>query len=580
MQILQRKFFGELWQLIRPFWRSEERWRAFGLLAMIIGLNLGHIYVQVLLTDWSNQFYTAVQDYDLEGCWDGFKLFCLLAATSIVVQVYMIYLQQMLDIKWRRWLTDNYLANWLRERTYYKMRLLDDSTDNPDQRISEDLARFTAMTLSLSLGMLKSVVSLISFIVILWRLSGLLPLTLGGHQFVVAGYLVWAALIYAIIGTWLTVKIGNPLVRLNFAQQRFEADFRFSMVRLRENSEGIALYGGEAKEQKTFMERFRHVFDNFWQMMRVQKRLTWFTGGYSQTAVFIPMLLSIPRYFSHQITLGGLMQILRVFSHVHEALSFLVDSYVTIAEWQSVVVRLTGFVGTMETIREEDVDKAGVQIVREGKNTFRVTDLDVKLPAHSGLLPRKNVLVERLNLELNRGDTLLITGPSGSGKSTLMRAISGIWPFGRGLVHIPQGQTTLFLPQKPYLPLGSLRDVLQYPSSEQVVSDAEIKEVMNLCGLAWLQEQLDRVEEWSHVLSLGEQQRIAFARALLQKPQWLFLDEATSALDEPAEQQMYQLLQAKLADTAVVSVGHRSTLKEFHRKKLTVDGTGKWQLLC
>lgn len=579
MQILQRKFFGELWQLIRPFWRSEERWRAFGLLAVIISLNLGHIYVQVLLTDWSNQFYTAVQNYDLEGCWAGFKLFCILAATSIVVQVYMIYLQQMLDIKWRRWLTDNYLANWLRDRTYYKMRLLDDSTDNPDQRISEDLARFTAMTLGISLGILKSVVSLVSFIVILWRLSGLLPLTLGGHQFIVAGYLVWAALIYAIIGTWLTVKIGNPLVRLNFAQQRFEADFRFSMVRLRENSEGIALYGGEAKEQKTFMERFRHVFDNFWQIMRVQKQLTWFTGGYGQTAVFIPMLLSIPRYFSHQITLGGLMQILRVFSHVHEALSFFVDSYVTIAEWQSVVVRLTGFVGTMETIRDEAVDKSGVRIVREARNTFRVTDLDVKLPAHSGLLPGKNVLVEHLNLELNNGDTLLITGPSGSGKSTLMRAISGIWPFGQGMIHIPQGQTTLFLPQKPYLPLGSLRDVLQYPSSEHVVSDEEIKEVMNLCGLAWLQEQLDRVEEWSHVLSLGEQQRIAFARALLQKPQWLFLDEATSALDEPAEQQMYQLLQEKLANTAVVSVGHRSTLKDFHRKKLTVDGTGKWQLL-
>ncbi|MEM5769642.1 MAG: ABC transporter ATP-binding protein/permease, partial [Bacillota bacterium] len=483
MQILQRKFFGELWQLIRPFWRSEERWRAFGLLAVIISLNLGHIYVQVLLTDWSNQFFTAVQDYDLEGCWDGFKLFCILAATSIVVQVYMIYLQQMLDIKWRRWMTDNYLANWLRDRTYYKMRLLDDSTDNPDQRISEDLARFTAMTLSLSLGILRSVVSLVSFIVILWRLSGLLPLTFGGHQFVVAGYLVWAALIYAIVGTWLTVKIGNPLVRLNFAQQRFEADFRFSMVRLRENSEGIALYGGEAREQRTFMERFRHVFDNFWQIMRVQKRLTWFTGGYGQTAVFIPMLLSIPRYFSHQIALGGLMQILRVFSHVHEALSFFVDSYVTIAEWQSVVARLTGFVGTMGTIRDEAADKSGVRLVREERNTFRVTELDVKLPAHSGLLPGKNILVEKLNLELNSGDTLLITGPSGSGKSTLMRAISGIWPFGQGVIHVPQGQTTLFLPQTPYLPLGSLRDVLQYPSSEHVVSDEEIKEVMNLCGL-------------------------------------------------------------------------------------------------
>jgi putative ATP-binding cassette transporter len=579
MQILRQDFLRDLWQLIRPFWRSEEKWRAWGLLAVIVGLNLGYIYLQVLFTDWSNTFYTAVQDYDLEACWSAFKLFCELAAASIIVQVYMIYLQQMLDIKWRRWLTDSYLGNWLRDRTYYQMRLLDDSTDNPDQRISEDLARFTAMTLNLSLGILRSVVSLVTFIVILWRLSGLVPLSLGGHQFVIAGYLVWAALIYAVIGTWLTLKIGNPLVSLNFAQQRFEADFRFSMIRLRENSEGIAFYGGEAKEQLNFMDRFRHVFDNFWQLMRCQKQLTWFTASYSQTAIIIPALLSIPRYFSREITLGGFMQILRVFGHVSDALSFFVGSYVTIAEWQSVVARLTGFVGTMRAIEKKGVNNPGVDIVAEDRKTFKVIDLDVKLPEEKALVSQNKVLVEHVNFELSGGDTLLIVGPSGSGKSTLMRAISGIWPFGQGVIRIPQGQRTLFLPQKPYLPLGTLRDVLLYPSAEREVPDARIKEVMKLCQLAWLGDHLDRVEEWSHVLSLGEQQRIAFARVLLQEPHWLFLDEATSALDEQAEQTMYQLLKEKLPDIALISVGHRSTLKAFHSKKLTIDGTGKWQIL-
>jgi vitamin B12/bleomycin/antimicrobial peptide transport system ATP-binding/permease protein len=573
MQNFNSDFFRGMWGLTKTYWSSEEKWQARGLLAVIVGLNLGYIYLQVLFTEWSNTFYTAVQDYNLDACWSAFQLFCILATINIIVVVYMTYLQQMLDIKWRKWLTENYLGNWLQDRTYYQMRLLDDSTDNPDQRISEDLARFTSMTLSLSLGILRAVVTLISFIVILWRLSGLLPISLGSYQFTISGYLVWAALVYAVVGTWLTVKIGNPLVRLNFAQQRVEADFRFSMIRLRENSEGIAFYGGEFNEQSTFRERFRHVFDNFWQLMRVQKQLTWFTGSYSQTAIFIPMLLSIPRYFSRQITLGGLMQILRVFGHVSDALSFFVGSYVTIAEWQSVVARLTGFTNNMAKTQERVADiNHGAQIITGDSKTFKVTDLDVKLP-------NNKILVDRLNLELATGDTLLIVGPSGSGKSTLMRAMAGIWPFGQGAILVPAGQSTLFLPQKPYLPLGTLRDVLLYPSAGRAVSDEGIKEIMRLCKLDWLKEHLDKVEDWSHVLSLGEQQRIAFARALLQQPKWLFLDEATSALDEPAEQLMYLLLKEKLPGTALISVGHRSTLKDFHKKKLTIDGSGKWSIL-
>jgi vitamin B12/bleomycin/antimicrobial peptide transport system ATP-binding/permease protein len=368
------------------------------------------------------------------------------------------------------------------------------------------------------------------------------------------------------------MKIGNPLSRLNFNQQRFEADFRFSLVRLRENSESVAFYGGESKEQSNFRGQFSKVLDNFWAIMLRQKKLAWFTSGYGQIAIIFPYLVAAPRYFTKQITLGGLVQISSAFGTVQDALSFIVDSYTSLAEWHAVVNRLTGFVNNMDKVRQTAHDNHGTQIIKDSSKILKVINLDVKLP-------NGRVLVEGFNLELGVGDTLLISGPSGSGKSTLMRAMAGIWPFGQGTVNIPQGQNVLFLPQKSYLPLGTLREILLYPSTGTTVTDEVIKETMRLCKLEWLQDQLDTVEDWSHILSLGEQQRIAFARVLLQQPLWLFLDEATSALDEPTEQWMYELLKERLKNTAVVSIGHRNTLKGFHKQTLFIDGTGKWSLL-
>ncbi|WP_425059640.1 Vitamin B12 transport ATP-binding protein BacA [Sporomusa carbonis] len=567
---LNRNFLKHTWEIIREYWCSEEKWRAWGLLAVIVTLNLGHVYILVLINQWYNRFYNALQNFDKDEFFSALGEFSLLAGIFIIVAVYELYLQQMLEIKWRRWMTQNYLSSWLKNQTYYRLQLIDNNTDNPDQRISEDLRLFTNYTLRLALGLLKSVVTLGSFIAILWQLSGALTLPFGGQQLTIYGYMVWVAVLYAIIGTWLTHKIGKPLVKLNFNQQRYEADFRFSLVRLRENCESIAFYGGEAREGQSFMIRFGHVLDNFWKIMQRQKQLTWFTSGYGQIAIIFPILVAAPRYFAKEIQLGGLLQTASAFGKVQDALSFFVDSYPLLAEWKSVVDRLTGFIGNMHKVSEPPQPSAVMQTA--SVPVLAVTGLNINLP------DGRRILTE-LNLSLTAGESLLVAGPSGSGKSTLLRTLSGLWPYAQGCITLPENGNFLFLPQKSYLPLGTLRDTLLYPGPKRQVSDEEITQAMSLCKLDWLKNHLDRIEDWSHVLSLGEQQRIAFVRALIHKPEWLFMDEATSALDEPTERVLYALLREQLPGTAMVSVGHRNTLNSYHQKKLTLDGAGNWRLL-
>jgi len=574
MANINRNLIRRVWALTREYWFSQEKWMARGLLAVIVALNLTHVYILVLITEWYNTFYNIIQNYEKDKFFGSLGEFSVLATANIVVVVYQLYLRQMLEIKWRRWMTDRYLNTWLDDQNFYRMQLFDKRTDNPDQRISEDLRLFASTTLGLSLGLLKSVVTLGSFVLVLWGLSGPLAVFLGFTTVVIPGYLVWFALGYAIIGTWLTHKIGRPLIGLNFDQQRFEADFRFSLVRLRENSESVAFYRGEEQEHAGFGRRFSRVVHNFRQLMQRQKQLTWFTAGYSQFALIFPFLVATPRYFAGEIKLGGLMQISSAFGRVQDALSFFVDSYTQLAEWRAVVNRLTGFIENMEGVKEAAASlETGIQVAGYGGPTFKVRDLDVRLP-------NGDLLLEKVNVELNAGDALLVNGPSGAGKSTLMRAFAGLWPFGSGVIDIPKQQKTMFVPQKAYLPLGTLREVLLYPDATQSITESEIQEIMAQCRLEWLADQLERVEDWSHVLSLGEQQRIAFARVLLQRPKWLFLDEATSALDEATEKLLYKLVREKLKDSTIVSVGHRSTLNAFHSMKLTLEGEqGKWHML-
>jgi vitamin B12/bleomycin/antimicrobial peptide transport system ATP-binding/permease protein len=560
-----RQLFRDAWTIAGPYWFSEDRWAGRGLLVSVIGLNLGIVFINVLLNKWNNAFYNSLQDKDYAVFVTQLLKFTYLAGAYIVVAVYQLYLNQMLQIRWRRWLTDRYLTTWLKDKAYYRMQLHGTETDNPDQRIAEDLRLFVSITLGLTLGILRAVVTLVSFIAILWALSG--PFTVPWVNVTVPGYMVWAALLYAVVGTWLTDWIGRPLVTLNFNQQRYEADFRFSLVRFRENTEGVALYQGEGDELRGFRERFANVVRNWWGIMRQQKRLTSFTAGYSQAAIIFPFVVAAPRYFRGEFALGGLMQTASAFGQVQDSLSYIISSYTDIAEWRAVVARLGGFNQALDQVRTE----AAIQGIRHEESPVGGLGME-----HVHLaLPDGRPLVEDVSFSMRRGDTALISGPSGAGKSTLFRAIAGIWPFGRGRITMPAGDRVLFLPQKPYLPLGSIREVVSYPTPPAGISDAALRDALEAVGLPALTERLDESANWALRLSPGEQQRIAFARALVQKPDWLFLDEATSAIDEEGEERLYTLLRERLPGVTLISVGHRSTLRPFHARRLVVtpDGT-------
>ncbi|HVC53266.1 MAG TPA: ABC transporter ATP-binding protein/permease [Stellaceae bacterium] len=551
-------FLADAWRLAWPYWRSDEKWSARGLLAAVVVLNLVAVWINVRLNLWNRDFYDALQQYDWPRFWWQFTIFGMIAAGWVTVAVYQLYLRQILHIRWRRWMTERFLKQWLTAQAYYRIQLDQSTTDNPDQRISDDLDRFTSLTLSLTLGLLDSVVTLASFLFILWNLSGSVSIPLwGGMAVEIPGYLVFVAFFYAVIGSWLTHWVGSPLSRLLFDQQRFEADFRFSMVRLRENAESIAFYGGEEREYGVFDHRFGHVVRNWWDIIKRRKKLTWFTAGYAQIAVIVPFLAAAPRYFSKQIQLGGLMQVISAFGSVQDAMSYIVSSYTDIAEYQSVTARLSGFGGRITAIAAECTGPQPIAIERNGAGV-EIKGLDLNLP--SGQALRRDV-----SLHAGPEAPVLIIGPSGAGKSTLLRAIAGLWPFGRGDVRVGDGRM-LFLPQRPYLPLGTLADALVYPGHADPARRGEAEGALRAVGLGYLADQLDHHDNWTQRLSVGEQQRIGFARVLFTRPEIVFLDEATSALDEAGEAALYRLLREAEWHPTIVSVGHRGTLRRFHNE--------------
>jgi vitamin B12/bleomycin/antimicrobial peptide transport system ATP-binding/permease protein len=562
-----RSTLATVWRIAAPYFRSEDKFAGRLLLAAVIGIELALVLINVLLNQWNNRFYNALQEKN----WDGFVteigFFCILATFYVALSVYQLYLNQWLQIRWRNWLTSLYLGQWLHDANHYRMQLKGDGADNPDQRITDDVKLFVDQTLNITVGLLSAVVTLASFVVILWGLSADAPLHIFGHEFAIPGYLVWGALIYAIFGTALTQWIGSPLVNLDFQQQRYEADFRFNLVRVRENSEQIALLQGESAERGRLSERFGRVVDNWYAIMQRTKRVTAFTSSYSQAAVVFPYILVAPAYFADKIQLGGMMQTASAFSSVQGSLSFFVSTYRTLAEWRAVIARLEGFETAIAGATTLKTQASSIDIVSSTGHNIDLEQLLVRLP-------NGTPLVSADGFSLRGNERTLVTGPSGSGKSTLFRAIAGVWPFGTGSIAIPANASLMMLPQRPYFPVGSLKAAIAYPAEAGAYHSDLVEDVLASVGLPQLASRLEEEAHWNRMLSLGEQQRLGLARALLHAPQYLFLDEATASLDETSEAMLYRLLEQKLPATTVVSIGHRSTLEAFHQRHVVLARNG------
>ncbi|MCU4160235.1 ABC transporter ATP-binding protein/permease [Acidiphilium sp. AL] len=573
-----RLALADAWRLAKPYFSSEEKWIAWGLLAAIIGLNLFAVYLNVLYTYWYRVAYDALQVKDAPKFWEAMFTYRFVkgypwfvpgfsewAAINITVLVYAFYLNQMLEIRWRRWITNRFVQDWLDRRAYYEISLKAEAgspLDNPDQRIADDLRSFVSNNLSLGINFIANIVNLFSFIFVLWFLVP--PL----HAFgvTIPGYLVWAAIIYSIVGTYFTHVIGWRLIPLNFQQQQVDADFRFNLMRVRENTEQIALYGGEAEEALGLGQRFHAIYLNWWKIMKRTKALNFFTVGFTQIAIIFPFMVAAPGYFTGVFTLGVMMQVSNIFGNVQSAFSWFVGAYPQLVTWRATVQRLDGFERAVMSAQARDAAMPVGTAPAPGGGLL-AEDLAIDLPDGRRLFSQPH-------LHIAPGEPVAITGPSGAGKSTLFRALAGIWPFGHGRVTRPAGQL-MFLPQKPYFPLGSLKRAVAYPRQEHEIADDAVRAALADVGLAQLAARLEQVDNWTLRLSGGEQQRLALARVLIVQPDWLFLDEALSALDEPAARSLFAMLRTRLPGTQFVSIAHHESVIDLHpRRTRLAQGDG------
>jgi len=565
-----QRFLFRFLRLAAPFFISKERWTAWLLTGGLIALTLLQIGIAVRLNIWNRDFFNSLEGRDWNAFLYQMGLFALLASATMGVAVYQTYIKQLLQLRWRKWLNAKLVDQWLAGGLHYQLTFIETGIDNPDQRISENVKHATEKAVEFSLGIFEKAVTLISFIGILWTVSGALDVSLGGVSFEIPGYMVFAALLYAGVGSALTYFVGKPIITANLSQNAAEADYRFSLVRLRENSEAVAMIRGERDENRVLARYFGDVLASTMGLMRAQRQLMWLTSFYASVGIVYPTLVASPRFFAGAITLGVLMQITAAFGQVQTSLNYFVDNYPRIAEWRSHVERLLEF--------EDALNSSGEATSETGEvTTIVLTDCategceealnfeNLQITTIEG-----NIVIEDADTKIAKGDRVLLTGPSGSGKSTLFRAIAGVWPWGCGKIIVPEPRGMMFMPQRPYLPLGPLRAALTYPASPRKFTTAKLKAVLHRCGLDHLRDRLDEEERWDRVLSVGEQQRLGFGRLLLHKPDWVFMDEATSALDEEMQQSVMALFDKELARTTVVSIAHRPGMEAFHNRRMNL----------
>lgn len=554
----------DAWILAKPYWQSNEKYKSGFLLALVIICNLLAIGAQVMVNKWYNSFYNILQTYDKDALWESIARFCIIASFYVLFSVISAYILKFVTIRWRIWLTKYYMDNWFKYKAYYKTRFLNTISDNPDQRISEDINSFIVLFLQLTLGFISAIVTFISFIGILWGLSGTINLSFNGYSINMPGYMVWLAIIYAVVGTYIMFKLGKPLIKLDFNQQKYEANFRYSLIRVRENAEPIAFYNGEIEESKNLVNKFTNVVNNFYQIISRELRLNIFSSSYGQISIIFPLIINTPRYFAKSLKLGDLMQITSAFSKVENALSFFIGAYSAISGGRAVMDRLYGF---QQTIYETDNLSRLPIILNNNKPHLELNQLTINLP-------NQKTLIKNISLSLNSGDRLLIKGRSGSGKTTILRTLAGLWSYAKGNINMKLGLNILFIPQKPYLPIGKLKDAICYPKIDNIPNNEQIIHFLKSCESDNLIPALEHENNWMDILSLGEQQKLTFCRILINNPDIICLDEATSAIDEETEAKLYEILVTNLPNSIIISVGHRSTIKKWHNHELNVNLSG------
>jgi len=558
-----RRFVRHLVRLTRVYWTSPDALKGGLLFALTVALELGTVYGNVLLSDAQRRIFDGFQSKQMAALSNAFGVFLGLALGFVLVSTYRIYVRQTLEIRWRQWLTDHYLKQWISSQAYWQIELHRKATDNPDQRIAEDVRNYVASALGLSLSLLNAFATLLSFAGILWRLSGDWAYDFRGSHVHIPGLMMWVAIIYAMITSWFTHRVGRRLVPIQFDRERFEADFRFTLVRFRENVESVALLHGEDGERRHALERFQHVVGNWLQLIRAQRDLILLTTGVGQANSLVPLLVAAPGYFAGSLSLGSVIQTTIAYAQVSGALVWFVNAYQEIAQWRASIERLFTFTEEIDSTCADLQRAEGVHVERQRDGALRLRHLCLTRPDGQ-------VLVEDANAVIKQGDHVALLGPSGAGKRTLLRAIAGIWRFGRGRIELPEESGTMFVSERPYLPIGTLRTALAYPLPESAFSDQRIRDALQLLGLDALVNRLDETAHWEQQLSGSEQQRLALARVLLQAPPWIFLDGATSGLDEDTEKRVYTVLRERLPQSAIVSTADRSSVAQYHERRWTL----------